>query len=141
MITYLRRGGNFEPTEDGYAYRSESRDGGNTWSEGTKTAFKNPNSALDFIKLQNGHLLMVYNDNMNERTPLTVAISMDNDQTWPISRNILGGDNTYAYPYAIQKSDGKILILFTTNYRTTIMLSEFNETAITDSPWLQQKNP
>ena len=140
LITYLRRGGSFEPTETGYAIRSESHDGGFTWDEGKDTPFKNPNSALDFIKLANGHLLMVYNDNMNERTPLTVAISTDNDQTWAYTRNILGGDNTYAYPYAIQTSDGKIHIVFTTNARTTIMHSVFNETAITESPFLKQAN-
>ncbi|HRI87845.1 MAG TPA: exo-alpha-sialidase [Candidatus Hydrogenedentes bacterium] len=135
LICYIRRGGNFLPTETGYAIRSESRDGGYTWSDGVDTPFKNPNSALDLIKLKSGNLLMVYNDNMNERTPLTVAISTDNDKTWAYSRDILGGDNTYAYPYAIQRSDGKIVILYTTNARTTIMLSIFNESAILESKW------
>ncbi|MDZ4857694.1 MAG: sialidase family protein [Candidatus Hydrogenedentes bacterium] len=135
LIAYIRRGGNFLPTEHGYAIRSESRDGGHTWSEGVDTPFKNPNSALDFIKLKSGNLLMVYNDNMNERTPLTIAISTDNDKTWAHSRNILGGDNTFAYPYAIQRSDGKICIIYTTNARTTIMMSVFNESAIIESKW------
>lgn len=131
LIAYMRRGGSFEPTDSGYAIRSESHDGGFTWSEGKVTQFKNPNSALDFIKLKNGHLLMVYNDNMNERTPLTVLISTDNDQTWPYRRDIQGGDNTFAYPYAIQTSDEKIHIIYTTNSRTTIMHCVFNESAIT----------
>lgn len=130
LVAYIRRGGNFEPTDKGYTLRSESRDGGNTWSEAKDTEFKNPNSAVDFIKLQNGHLLLVYNDNMNERTPLTVAISEDNDKTYPYRRDILGGDNTYAYPYAIQTKDGKIHIVCTTNSRTTILHIMFNESAI-----------
>lgn len=132
LIAYIRRGGSFEPTDSGYAIRSESHDGGFTWDEGKDTEFKNPNSALDFIKLKNGHLLMVYNDNMNDRTPLTIAISTDDDQTWPYRRNIGGGDNTFAYPYAIQTSDEKIHIIYTTNSRTTIMHSVFNESAITE---------
>ena len=109
---------------------AESRDGGETWSEAVETEFKNPNSAVDFIKLQNGHLLLVYNDNMNDRTPLTVAISMDGDKTWSHRRNIAGGDNTFAYPYAIQTRDGKIHIVYTTNTRTTILHAVFDEYAI-----------
>jgi predicted neuraminidase len=135
LICYIRRGGNFLPTEDGYAIRSESHDGGHTWSEGKQTEFKNPNSALAFIKLQNGHLLMVYNDNMNERTPLTVAVSTDEDKTYPHRRDIMGGDNTYAYPYAIQTKDGMIHMVCTTNSRTTVLHITFPETAITEWIW------
>ena len=135
LVCYLRRGGNYEPTETGFMLRAESRDGGRTWSDAVNTEFANPNSAIDFIKLTNGHLLLVYNDNMNERTPLTVAISTDGDQTYPYRRNIAGGDNTFAYPYAIQTRDGKIHIIYTTNGRTTIMHAEFEESAILDFSW------
>jgi predicted neuraminidase len=134
LISYIRRGGNFLPTDHGYTLRSESYDGGYTWSDAVETKFLNPNSAVDFIKLQNGHLLLVYNDNMNERTPLTVAVSTDGDKTYPYSRNIGGGDNTFAYPYAIQSNDEKIHVIYTTNERTTIMHAVFDEYAIIGSP-------
>ena len=134
LVAYIRRGGSFEPTEQGYTLRAESHDGGHTWSDAAETAFKNPNSAVDFIKLENGHLLLVYNDNMNDRTPLTVAVSTDGDKTYPHRRNIGGGDNTFAYPYAIQTRDGKIHIIYTTNNRTTIMHAVFDEYAIIGSP-------
>lgn len=134
LIAYIRRGGNFEPTDHGYTLRSESHDGGQTWSEAVETQFRNPNAAVDFIKLKNGHLLLVYNDNMNERSPLTVAISMDNDKTYPKRRNIAGGDNDFAYPYAIQTKDGKIHIVYTTNERRTIMHAVFDEYAIIGEP-------
>ena len=134
LIAYIRRGGDFLPTGHGYTLRSESRDGGYTWSEAQDTKFLNPNSAVDFIKLKNGHLLLVYNDNMNDRTPLTVAVSTDGDKTYPYWRNIAGGDNTFAYPYAIQTRDGKIHIIYTTNARTTIMHAVFDEFAIIGRP-------
>jgi predicted neuraminidase len=134
LVAYLRRGGDFLPTDHGYMLRCESRDGGYTWSDAVETKFLNPNSAVDFIKLQNGHLLLVYNDNMNERTPLTVAVSTDGDKTYRYRRNIAGGDNSFAYPYAIQTRDGKIHIIYTTNSRTTIMHAVFDEYAITGSP-------
>ena len=134
LVAYIRRGGNFEPTDRGYTLRAESRDGGHTWSDAVETEFRNPNAAVDFIKLKNGHLLLVYNDNMNERTPLTVAISMDNDKTYPHRRNIAGGGNTFAYPYAIQTRDEKIHIIYTTNERRTIMHAVFDEYAIIGEP-------
>jgi predicted neuraminidase len=130
LICYIRRAGNFEPTDKGYLLRSESHDGGWTWSDAQTTRFKNPNSAVGFIKLQNGHLLLVYNDNMNERTPLTVAISTDNDKTYPHQRNIRDGDNTFAYPYVMQSRDGKIHIVYTTDDRTVVMHAVFDEDAI-----------
>lgn len=134
LIAYIRRGGNFLPTEHGYMLRSESRDGGYTWSDAIETKFANPNSAVEFIKLQNGHLMLVYNDNMNYRTPLTVAVSTDGDRSYPYRRHIAGGDNTFAYPYTIQTRDGKIHIIYTTNSRTTIMHAVFDEYAIIGQP-------
>ena len=90
LIAYIRRGGSFDPLPEGVLYRSESRDGGRTWGPGTETQFPNPNSAVDFIKLRNGHLLLVYNDtNVDDRMPLTVAISTDNDKTYPHRRDIV----------------------------------------------------
>lgn len=132
LVAYIRRGGDFLPTDKGYTLRSESRDGGYTWSDAVESKFTNPNSAVAFLKLQSGHLMLVYNDNMNERTPLTVTISHDNDQTYPFRRDIAGGDNTFAYPYAIQGKDGMIHVLYTTNNRTTVMLASFKEKAIYD---------
>ncbi|MCC6143618.1 MAG: exo-alpha-sialidase [Candidatus Hydrogenedentes bacterium] len=130
LIAYSRRGGGYEPMDDGWLVRSESHDGGHTWSEGAETKFPNPNAATDFIKLKNGHLLLVYNDNMNDRTPLTVAISTDNDKTYPYKRNIGEGETTFAYPVAIQAEDGKIHVIYTTENRTIIMHAEFDESAI-----------
>ena len=132
LVAYLRRGGGFGPMKDGVLYRSESRDGGRTWSPGKETEFPNPNSAADFIKLQNGHLLLVFNDNnQGERMPLTVAISTDHDKSYPHRRNIVNirGD-TAAYPSAIQTTDGKIHIVYTSSERTVINHAVFEESAI-----------
>ncbi len=132
LVSYSRRGGGYDPIDDGYLVRSESRDGGRTWSRGTDSQFPNPNAATDFIKLANGHLLLIYNDNMNDRTPLNVAISEDNDKTYPHRKVIGSGENTYAYPVALQSSDGRIHIIYTTNNRTTIMHAHFSESYITE---------
>ena len=98
LIAYCRRGGDYDPKTIGYIVRSESHDGGRTWSEGKDSAFPNPNAAVDFLKLRSGRLLLVFNDSMNRRTPLTAALSSDQDRTWPIRRNIREGNNDFGYP-------------------------------------------
>lgn len=130
LVAYCRRGGDYEPTTEGYLIRAQSHDGGRTWSEGRNSEFLNPNSAVDFIKLANGHLLLVYNDSMNDRTPLTVAISTDGDQSYPHRRNLKEGRGSFAYPTAIQAADGRIHVVFTSDQRTVVNHAVFDEAAI-----------
>jgi predicted neuraminidase len=130
LVCFMRRGGGYGPGTSGHILRAESVDGGFHWSDAVDTEFKNPNSAVDVEKLKNGHLVLAYNDSMYLRTPLSIAVSTDEGKTFPYRRDIAGGDNTFAYPYMIQTRDGRILVLYTTNNRSTIMLAEFDEAAI-----------
>ncbi len=43
-------------------YASRSSDGGNTWSEPASTGLPNNNSSIQFTRLANGHLALVFND-------------------------------------------------------------------------------
>jgi predicted neuraminidase len=132
LVAYCRPGGDFEPNTRRFVIRSESRDGGRTWTNGEISEFRNPNSAIDFIKLANGHLALVFNDtNVDDRMPLTVAISTDNDKTYPHRRNIVNkpGD-TAAYPAAIQTRDGKIHVIYTSENRQVVNRAIFAESAI-----------
>jgi predicted neuraminidase len=127
VIAYCRRCGGYEPVTDGYIVTAESRDGGRTWTEGTDSALPNPNAAIDLLKLRNGHLLLIFNDSMNERTPLTAALSTDGGKTWPYRRNVAEGPGDYAYPFAIEGSDGKVHLVFTSEERTVIRHAVFDE--------------
>lgn len=127
VVAYCRRGGDYNPTKEGWAIRAESTDAGKTWSEGKNSQFPNPNSALEFLRLQSGALMLIYNDSMNDRRPLTVALSPDQDRTWPVRRNVGETLDTYAYPTAIQTSDGRIHVTFTSKGRTEIWHAEFDE--------------
>jgi predicted neuraminidase len=131
LIAYSRRGGGYGPQKDGYLVRTESRDGGNLWSLGEDSQFPNPNSATDFIKLRSGNLLLVYNDsNIGRRMPLTVAISEDNDRSWPHRRNVVDTEGSAAYPTVVQTDDDMIHVIYTSHRRRQINHIVFAETAI-----------
>ena len=127
LIAYCRRGGGYGPTTSGYMIRSESHDGGATWADGRDSPFPNPNSAVEFLKLRSGALLLVYNDSMTRRTPLTAALSLDADKSYPYRRNLAEGQNSFAYPIGFQAADGLIHIVYTSDGRTVINHAVFGE--------------
>ncbi len=134
LLAFCRRGGGYGHVPDGFIVRTESHDGGLTWSPGANTKFPNPNSAVDLIKLRNGHLVMIYNDSFyGERMPLTMRVSTDNGTTWSHARNIVNkpGD-TAAYPYIIETADGHIHGVYTSQERTVINHFDLEEADITD---------
>ncbi|HRR67610.1 MAG TPA: exo-alpha-sialidase, partial [Methanomassiliicoccales archaeon] len=139
LIAYCRRAGGYGPVRDGYIVRSESKDGGKTWSEGADTAFPNPNAAVDLLKLANGHLLLIYNDSMTERTPLTATISEDGGRTWPYHQNIVEGPGDFAYPYAVQTGDGRVHVVFTSDERTVVRRAVFDETWVKGQDGVQER--
>ncbi|MCC6233373.1 MAG: exo-alpha-sialidase, partial [Verrucomicrobiales bacterium] len=130
LLALCRRGGDYEPGDDGFVVRTESSDGGRTWSPGVETAFPNPNAAVELIRLANGHLLFVFNDSANDRTPLMAALSMDGGRTWPHRRPLASGPGDFAYPTAIQTRDGRIHVTYTSDERTVIRRAVFREEAI-----------
>ena len=120
LVAYARRGGGYGPTTEGWLVRAESKDGGRTWTQGANSAFPNPNSAIDFLKLKSGALLLVYNDHMWKRTPLMLALSDDQDRSYPVKRVLATGENSFAYPVALQASDGRIHLVYTSDSRKVI---------------------
>jgi predicted neuraminidase len=133
LIAYCRRGGGYTKEEKGYLVRAESHDGGRTWTEGRDSAFPNPNAAVDFLKLRSGCLLLIYNDCFHGRSPLTAALSEDNDKTYPFKRNLAEGPGDFAYPFAIQARDGKIHLVYTSDRRTVVNYAVFDEAWVRES--------
>jgi predicted neuraminidase len=100
----------------GLICRSESADGGRTWSEATLTALPNPNSGIDGVRGADGTLYLAYNHTKLGRSPLNLARSTDDGQTWEMVRTV---ENTplseFSYPALIQSSDGNLQLAYTWN--------------------------
>lgn len=116
----------------GHIWESRSTDGGMTWIAAKETGFKNSNAAVFLLKLQNGHLALVFNDSYTGRTPLSVALSTDEGRTWVSQKNLEDEQAEFSYPYAVQSNDGMIHVTYTYK-RTGIKHAAFNEN------WLLEK--
>lgn len=127
LLAYCRRGGGYGPDEVGHLVRSTSRDGGRTWGPGVDSRFPNPNAAVDLLRLKSGQLLLLYNDSMTGRSPLTAALSPDDDASWPHRRNVAEGRGDFAYPSGFQARDGSIHVVFTSEGRTVVNHAVFGE--------------
>ena len=113
--------------------RSDSTDGGMTWSEVTLTTLPHLGAGIEAIRLRNGHLAMVYNDKEQDpRDRLAVSISNDEGKTWNWTRYLENVPNArFDYPSVIQAKDGSIHVTYSDNLKT-IKHVHFNEEWVTD---------
>ena len=93
-------------TED-VIFRSDSLDSGKTWSALYPTQLPNNNSAIDVVKLDapSEALALVFNKLATDgiRTPINLALSFDNGQTWPHSIELEHQPGSeFSYPAIIQ---------------------------------------
>lgn len=66
------------------AWRSETRDGGRSWSAPQSTDLPNPNSALAAVRLDDGRLIAVANDTEHDRLRLSLLVSADEGLHWRV---------------------------------------------------------
>jgi len=79
-------------------YQSRSADHGRTWSEPVTTALPNNNSSIQFTRLANGHLALVFNDsNADAATERRLSLYDEIEDDLP---PVIAGDG--------RKSDGRI---------------------------------
>lgn len=100
---------------EGRIYRSDSRDGGDTWCEAYATELPNNNSGIDLTRTPDGNLFLVYNPinvNWGKRTPISLAVSEDNGRTWTKLKDLSTGEGEFAYP-AIICDDENLYITYT----------------------------
>lgn len=106
---------------EGVIYRSDSNDGGSTWSEAYPTDLPNNNSGIDVVQMGQGTLALVYNPvgiDWGPRTPITLVISVDNGESWSEGLILESGEGEYSYPAVVSRGND-LFITYTWN-RTNI---------------------
>jgi len=104
----------------GCLFRSDSVDGGRTWSAAAPTEIPNNNSGIDLAPLPSGALALVYNPiavSFGRRTPLDVALSPDGGDTFVPTLRLEDEPGEYSYPAVVSTPDG-IAIAYTWRRRT-----------------------
>lgn len=100
---------------EGKIYRSDSADGGETWTSAYPTELPNNNSGIDLARTSDGTLYLVYNPvgvNWGKRTPISLAVSGDNGNTWKKLMDLSAGEGEFAYP-AVITDDNYLYITYT----------------------------
>ncbi len=97
----------------GAVWRCDSSDYGKTWSPIYAIDLPNNNSGLDALQLEDGRLLLVLNPvgvNWGPRTPISLALSVDNGNSWRLVAHFeddpVETKFEYSYPAIIRTSDG-----------------------------------
>lgn len=101
------------PRVRGCAYESDSRDAGEHWTACMPSALRNPNSGADMIRLRSGEVVVCFNDSVEKRTPLTLAVSLDEGRTWAARWNLETGEGQFCYPTLMQASDETVHLVYT----------------------------
>ncbi len=107
-------------TKSGYIYRSDSYDGGYTWSKAYSTGVYNNNSGIDCVMTDNGWLWLAYNPIRTSgiRNKLSLAVSKDNGKTWEnvavLESTPLNIFSEFSYP-AIIANGNRLFITYTYN--------------------------
>ncbi|WP_342750669.1 exo-alpha-sialidase [Termitidicoccus mucosus] len=102
---------------------ARSSDRGRTWGAIKGTGIYMANSGIDVLKLKDGRALLAYNKSdkpadpskWGNRTPLTLAVSVDDGENWRDLFNLETDDirEGFAYPTLIQASDGLVHLTYT----------------------------
>ena len=110
-------------TSAGRVWRADSADFGKTWSPMRATGLPNNNSGIDALRLEDGRVLLLLNPvgkNWGPRTPLDLAVSKDNGETWSVLAHLENDpnpDSEYSYP-AIVRTRGGVAACYTYNRDT-----------------------
>ncbi len=154
----------FRSRASDFIYRSQSSDGCQ-WSKPVSTELPNNNASVQVFRLQNGHLVMAFDNSAINRSgpkptgglrkPLSLALSEDEGRSWKYVRDLetgrpgygqaerdakTPGREEYSYPSVLQRADGKIMVAYTYR-RQTIKVVVLTEDWIKSGPRSQGLYP
>lgn len=108
-------------------FRSESSDGGETWSTPEPTSLPNPDAGISALGISGARILIAYNDSPKDRSNLALALSQDEGKSWKKLVTLQQEEgSSFSYPYLLKTSDGLIRLAYTWKGKEIRILS-FNE--------------
>jgi predicted neuraminidase len=96
---------------------ADSPDEGITWNGARPLDLPNPNSGIDAIALNEGRVVLVFNNTTTGRTPLNLAVSPDGEHFTTFA-TLEEGPGEYSYPAIIQGKNGDLYITYTWNRKS-----------------------
>ncbi len=90
---------------------SVSLDRGRTWSTGSDSGIKGPNSRFFLRRLKSGRILLVNHYGFDGRNNLTAMLSEDEGATWK-GRLVIDERGSISYPDGIESEDGYIYVVY-----------------------------
>jgi len=81
--------------KEGFLMRSESHDGGETWSPVVRSDIPNPSAKVNLLKARDGRIFLIHNPVghlgavMGGRNPISVWVSNDGMQTWRVKADLV----------------------------------------------------
>ena len=114
---------------DGWIWRTDSTDNGETWKECRRTSLENINSGIDCVRASDGRLYLAMNGpgvaRKGIRDHLEVKVSEDGGETWRTFAVLAddgpkqpdGRSTEFSYPAVIEPRPGVLAITFTWNRR------------------------
>ena len=95
---------------------SDSTDAGLHWSAVHTLDLPNPNSGIDAVALNDGRVILVFNNTTKGRTPLDLALSKDGEH-FRVFQTLEDAPGEFSYPSMIQDRSGDLQITYTWNRR------------------------
>ncbi|NND33790.1 MAG: exo-alpha-sialidase [Saprospiraceae bacterium] len=118
LVAYLRDNG----PQPKLMQRTQSFDGGLSWTIAKDNHLPNPGSGFDMTTLENGDWIIVFNDQQEGRQNLTVALSDDHGRSWIWKKHIENDTRdergTFShYPAVIEGADHHIHVVYSFHHR------------------------
>lgn len=99
-------------SSEGFVYRSDSADDGETWCSAYALSLPNNNSGLDLVRTAGGVLYLVCNPvaaNWGQRSPLSLFQSTDEGASWQKLLDLETEPAEFSYPAIIADGEGLVL--------------------------------
>jgi predicted neuraminidase len=93
--------------------RSESKDGGETFSAAEPTELANPSAGIDAVRTKAGDVFLIYNPTPIARTPISLARSTDDGKTWKKVVDLETELGEFSYPAMIESAAAMLEITYT----------------------------